>query len=657
MAGLEGAWLGKTHIIRRIGGGGMGDVYLAEQPELRRQVAIKILHGASTAASQEEQRKVIQQLIIEARAVATLKHPHIIPIYDFGEQNGILYLVMEYMPFGSLADFLAYAPMQRYRLPLPPPLVADLINQVAGALQFAHDHQFVHLDVKPQNLLLKIQPRSPMPPGGAGPNVIPSGEVPVQFQVILADFGLARFITSTSAQSGANGTPLYTAPEQYQGHRVPSADQYALACVAYLLLTGEPVFKGTFPELYQQHLSVVPRPASSVNPQLPPTVSGVLARALIKDPAQRFPRIQDFASALIQAVGAPNQWPVYSLPATLFNTPAATSQPPVSAAGSQPINRPQIAMPPQQTPGWASPAISQPSIPPGVSPYAQSGAPAAPQPIGPAFSPGPEWTQTSQPGAGWEDAPTFISSQPFPGGGTSSSLTPTTAGGISFPPLPGTEMGDDYPPTMSTIPGPPPRYREPDAPPAPLPPSAQKFSTQRRNLFQRLSLWQRLLFASLALVIIAGASATVLLILLRPPSSNANQIQVTAQTITKFGSPENVTNLPALKSPPQAEAQIFTRLRTPTQPTAPRANSNLPAIPTNTSARDATSNYQSNLPAPKQGGPSKGWISNGLALAHQSTYPLLAMEPTLLRSSMAECCSSLPPPPSVSASPISSSSL
>src|ERR1051326_8009528 len=114
MAGLEGAWLGKFHVIRRIGGGGMGDVYLAEQPELRRQVAVKVLHGAHMARSQEEQRQTLQQLVIEVRAVATLQHPNIIPIYDFGEQNGILYFVMEYVPFGSIADFLAVAPIRHY---------------------------------------------------------------------------------------------------------------------------------------------------------------------------------------------------------------------------------------------------------------------------------------------------------------------------------------------------------------------------------------------------------------------------------------------------------------------------------------------------------------------------------------------------------------
>lgn len=128
MVGLEGTWLGNYHLLRRLGGGAISEVYLAEQRDVQQQVAVKVLPHAAIGMNPQEQRQIIQQFHAELRAVASLKHPHIIPLYDFGEQNSITYLVMEYFPFGSLADFLTFAPMQRYRFPLPPPLVADVIN-------------------------------------------------------------------------------------------------------------------------------------------------------------------------------------------------------------------------------------------------------------------------------------------------------------------------------------------------------------------------------------------------------------------------------------------------------------------------------------------------------------------------------------------------
>src|SRR5579862_2594073 len=125
--------LGNCRILRRIGGGGMGEVYLAEQPELNRQVAVKVIYGESgIGVSREAQTKAVEQFTREARAVAALSHPHILPIYDFGEQNGLHYLVMEYVPSGSLAS------IKLYSLPLTPSLVAALMLQAGSALQFAH---------------------------------------------------------------------------------------------------------------------------------------------------------------------------------------------------------------------------------------------------------------------------------------------------------------------------------------------------------------------------------------------------------------------------------------------------------------------------------------------------------------------------------------
>ncbi len=277
----------------------MGDVYLAEQRELARQVAVKVIHGESgIGVSREAQAKAVEQFAREARSVAALSHPHILPIYEFGEQNNLHYLVMEYVPSGSLAS------IELYNLPMAPPLVAELMLQAGSALQYAHDHHIMHLDVKPQNLLVKLLPLGA--DGVAALDVagdtLATSQGQMRLSVLLADFGLARLTTWVSAHSSVAGTPLYAAPEQYSGAPVPATDQYALAGVAFLLLTGQSVFQGTLAELYHQHMSVPAPLANTVNPALSPAVGQVLARALAKDPAQRFPTVRDFAQALAQAI-------------------------------------------------------------------------------------------------------------------------------------------------------------------------------------------------------------------------------------------------------------------------------------------------------------------------------------------------------------------
>jgi len=299
LAGLEGMQLGSCHILRRIGGGGMGEVYLAEQPELNRQVAVKVIHGESgIGVNAGAQSKAVEQFTREARAVAALSHPHILPIYDFGEQNGLHYLVMEYVPSGSLAN------IDITNLSISPEVVASLMLQAGGALQYAHDHHIMHLDVKPQNLLVKLL--SPtvdvsQTPGAAQQDALTSAQGSTRLSVLLADFGLAR-LTTWSAQSSIAGTPLYAAPEQYTGSPSPASDQYALAGVAFLLLTGHNVFTGTLAELYHQHMSVPAPLANTVNPALSQAVSTVLARALAKNPIQRFPSVWEFTQALATAI-------------------------------------------------------------------------------------------------------------------------------------------------------------------------------------------------------------------------------------------------------------------------------------------------------------------------------------------------------------------
>lgn len=601
MAGLEGTWLGSYHLLRHVGGGGMSDVYLAEQRGQQRQAAVKTLHSANLIASTREQRQAIQQFLTEARMAAALKHPNLVPIYDFGEQNSVYYLAMEYMPFGSLADFLTFGPMQGYRLPLPVPLVADLINQAAGALQFAHDQRVVHLDVKPQNLLLKVLPLANTPsspaPGQSGsqPYQVPTGEIPVQLQLMVADLSLSRLMNWLAFQRGVPLAPLYMAPEQFMGRPGPATDQYALACVAYLLLTGETVFKGAPPELHQQHLSAPPRLATEINPQLPPAVNGVLAQALAKEPMRRYPRIQEFGQALKQAASASGQWQTYSLPMSAVGPLLASA--PAAALLAQPPAAPQpeaVPVPSAQTPAWPG------SVPPlqGMPASAPQGNQAVfldSQPTsGPTVVP-PGWAQVPSPRDQWADAETIHGSlleAPAPTPGTPSGPSPHAAASSGSSPY-AAAPANQAQLNARAFPGTT-QYREPDAPRAPLPPSAQKFIARRQ-----FPLWQKLALGLLTLLLIAGAVAAVFLVFLhRPASPTSSQVHVTTQSLTRYGV-QSAANFPALAGTPPALGKVIMRQRTAPPPAQPHFNNNLPVLSVDIAAHAASSSYPANLPVPK----------------------------------------------------------
>jgi len=335
-------WLGKRRIIRRIGVGGMGDVYLAEEPYLNRQVAIKVIRGeiapndyGPIAKAADAQRRFAQ----EARAVAALDHPNILPLFDYGEQDGLHYLVMPYVQDGSLAELLARDPQRRFSPPLAPALAAQIVAQTAAALQYAHERGIVHRDVKPHNLLARLS-ASPSVPLATVATTAPT--MP-NIHILLADFGVARFMEELSSQTGATGTPLYSPPEQFAGRPVYASDQYALACVAYLLLTGQPAFRGSIVELYHQHLSVAPTPPSQLNPALNPVVDGVIVRALAKQPQDRFPRVEQFAQALTDATQGASAFadqppPDVGMLDTAKTTPARPATPAITpATGVTPI--------------------------------------------------------------------------------------------------------------------------------------------------------------------------------------------------------------------------------------------------------------------------------------------------------------------------------
>ncbi|QEN16697.1 serine/threonine-protein kinase [Mycolicibacterium sp. ELW1] len=266
-------------ILRTLGAGGMGEVYLAQHPRLPRHDALKVL--GSAVSSDDEYRK---RFNLEADMVATLSNRHIVTIYDRGEFDDKLWIAMEYIHGTDASRLLA----ERYPYGMPPAEVVRIITGVAEALDYAHSRGLLHRDVKPANILLGLP--------GTGDE-----------RVMLADFGIARWMGQSSDLTGTNmtvGTVAYAAPEQLKGEQIDGhADQYALAATAYHLLTGMPPFQHTNPAIViSQHLSSDPPAIGAKRPELA-CLSPVFAKALAKDAGKRYTRCIDFARALQQGIG------------------------------------------------------------------------------------------------------------------------------------------------------------------------------------------------------------------------------------------------------------------------------------------------------------------------------------------------------------------
>ncbi|HEU5315312.1 MAG TPA: protein kinase [Chloroflexota bacterium] len=280
-----GQSLGDYRILEQIGRGGMGAVYRALQPGLEREVAIKVL--PALAAADEEWRDRFRR---EARLVARLNHPHILTVYDYGEEDGLPYLVCELVEGGTLEGKLIETGQ-----PLPLHEAVSLLAPVADALDYAHRHGVLHRDVKPSNVLLT------------------SDGVP-----ILADFGVARMLDSVSSLGGEGGggtgtltepgllqgTPAYMAPEHATGEPVGQpADIYALAVVAYQLLTGRVPFGGDTPlATLLAHVNAPLPAAGALNPAIPAAAEAALSRGLAKNANERFATAGALVAALEAAI-------------------------------------------------------------------------------------------------------------------------------------------------------------------------------------------------------------------------------------------------------------------------------------------------------------------------------------------------------------------
>lgn len=268
-------------IQRLLGSGGMGEVYLAQHPRLPRLDALKIL--TPTATVDEEFRARFNR---EADLAATLWHPHVVGLHDRGEFNGRLWISMDYVDGTDAGQLLR----ERYPAGMPQHDVAEIVTAVADALDFSHERRMLHRDVKPENILVTMS----------------DGH---RRRVLLTDFGIARRIDDVSNLTEANvamGTIDYAAPEQLLGKSLDGrADQYALAATTFHLLTGAPPFADeNRAVVISHHLSTPPPRLSERRPDLA-HLDAVLATALAKDPADRYPRCIDFARALAQPPSPP----------------------------------------------------------------------------------------------------------------------------------------------------------------------------------------------------------------------------------------------------------------------------------------------------------------------------------------------------------------
>ncbi len=266
-----GKQVGNYRITESIDSGAFGHVYQGVHLYLsNRVVAVKILH-TNYLESEEERASFLR----EAQFLELLKHEHILPIYDVGvDDEGFPYQVAEFAPNGSLRDA-----MESHRRLLPLNEVLRVMTQVGQGLQYVHEQNIVHRDLKPENILFDAKN-----------------------EALIADFGIAVLLENTRTKYvNVIGSPLYMAPEQFEGAASTRSDQYALACIAYELLTGHPPFSAKHAvTLGKMHMAEPPRPPSEINPDVPAHIERAVLRALAKNREERYPDMLSFVDALLR---------------------------------------------------------------------------------------------------------------------------------------------------------------------------------------------------------------------------------------------------------------------------------------------------------------------------------------------------------------------
>lgn len=283
---LTGKRLGNYRVLAALGQGGMAKVYKGYQPLLDRYVAIKVL--APHFATDEEFRARFQR---EAAAIARLRHPNVVQVYDFGVEGTVHYMVMEYIAGDTLKTRIRLTRAQSERL--SPWEILNVLRGVAAALDYAHEREIIHRDVKPANIMLRVEENG--------------SDEPAEFTPVLTDFGVAKIMEGVqfTGTGMTLGTPDYMAPEQGSGGPVTTrADLYSLGVILYEMLVGELPFTADTPvAVLLKHISDTPPPVHQRVPDLPLELDRVLDRALAKKPEDRFPSGAALVRAMEQAWG------------------------------------------------------------------------------------------------------------------------------------------------------------------------------------------------------------------------------------------------------------------------------------------------------------------------------------------------------------------
>jgi serine/threonine-protein kinase len=320
---LTGQPLGRYHILEPLGEGGMATVYKAFDTRLEREVAVKVIRREAFPPNQLE--RILARFEREAKSLARLNHPNIVKVHDFGDHDGAPYLVMEYLPGGTLKD--------RLGKPMNWQDAAKILLPVAEALEYAHEQKMVHRDVKPSNILLT---------GKGAP--------------LLTDFGVAKLLDQEDGQTLTGtgvgvGTPEYMAPEQWTNKTVPQSDIYGLGVVFYEMVSGRKPYQADTPAalLLKQANDPLPRPAQFA-PGLPDAVERVLLKALAKRVEDRYASMAEFAAAL-EKLAQDTPAPVAATAHPAQTPPAAYDQP-TRDEPLAPTYKPQSAPQSRRVPAW-----------------------------------------------------------------------------------------------------------------------------------------------------------------------------------------------------------------------------------------------------------------------------------------------------------------
>ncbi len=329
--------LGNYRLVKLLGRGGYSEVYLAENVHLGLQTAIKVLKARDLDDLEQEKFRS------EAKLVTTLKHPRIIKVLDYGiemdkrNDGSTPYIVMEYAPLGTLRH------LYHRRTTMPLHKIALYTGQIADALQYAHDKNIIHQDVKPENMLVRNEDDAALSDFGIAVADLNTSNLELQQAAILQR-------NVRGEQISIVGTTPYLAPERLQGHMQRASDQYSLAVVVYEWLTGKQPFEGTAVEVCRKHEQEPPPPLAGVYSYITREIEKVVMKALAKAPADRYRSVRDFAVALENAIQA--------------SQPAPRMEPSPLAPNTPSANTPGRPFPPAPSPQPYAPSPNPQSYPP-----------------------------------------------------------------------------------------------------------------------------------------------------------------------------------------------------------------------------------------------------------------------------------------------------